>query len=81
MVQFAQWRNWPHIFALSPIAIVGRPGTLLKAMAAKPALRFANRRVAANACVVSHRAPVWTLVATRYHPASSTALRAASQTR
>ena len=76
MIQIARWRDWPAIFALVPVAVVTRPGTVLKALSAKAAQRFANSKRPADARFANLRPPAWTILDANRHPASATELRA-----
>ncbi len=76
LVQFPRWKHWDRIFAQVPIAVAARPGSLLTALAAKPAIRFAAARKPAGRDFAKATLPAWTLVPAQYHPASSTAIRA-----
>jgi len=78
MAGFERWRRWPAIFAQAPIAIVTRPMAGAKARFGKAFQRFAAAGGPAGALL--RRPPRWTILAARYDPANSTALRARTAT-
>jgi nicotinate-nucleotide adenylyltransferase len=45
LLQFDRWRHWEAIAALTPIAVIDRPGATLKAMNTKAAQRFSAARL------------------------------------
>lgn len=77
LVQLPQWRAWNKIMQLMPVAILDRPGSGIKALGGKAALRYANYRIPQDQCVYlpGQPTPAWTFIACRPHPASSTAIR------
>ncbi|MSO77088.1 MAG: nicotinate-nucleotide adenylyltransferase [Alphaproteobacteria bacterium] len=76
--QMPRWAAWPDIFERAAIAVFARPTYSLKALAGKAARRFARRRrhPAEGPCLARHPLPAWVFFATRFHPASATAIRA-----
>jgi nicotinate-nucleotide adenylyltransferase len=77
-----RWKDWTAIMKLVPIAIVARPGYERAALSAKPALRYARRRVSPEhaARLANANPPAWTFLHGPLDPSSSTRLRAASWT-
>ncbi|MCG8442109.1 MAG: nicotinate-nucleotide adenylyltransferase [Caulobacterales bacterium] len=82
LVDFHRWERWTDIMALLPICVVARPGTTIRAPLSRAAHMFARRRIPAGAAnkLVELAPPAWVYLASRLHPASSTALRAAEIT-
>jgi nicotinate-nucleotide adenylyltransferase len=78
LVQIAEWKHWPQIFHLLPIAVFDRPTYTYRAMAAQAARRFqAFRRPeqAAGRLAITPP-PAWTFMHHRLNPISATAIRA-----
>lgn len=77
LATFHQWKAWPEIFGLVPIAVLDRPGYRLKARAGQAAQRFARYYVdqtdAAGLALLEP--PAWTILSHRLSGLSSTALR------
>jgi nicotinate-nucleotide adenylyltransferase len=73
-----RWRAWEQIFALTPIAVLDRPGFRLKARASKAAQRFAAYQVDESDARGLARLvpPAWTILTHTLSPLSSTQLRA-----
>ena len=78
LVQFSRWRRWNKIMARMPVAVIARPGTVLRALASKPALCFARYRVLADKNLVRRKAPALAFIAGRHNALSATAIRAGS---
>ncbi|MGE3141752.1 MAG: nicotinate-nucleotide adenylyltransferase [Hyphomonadaceae bacterium] len=72
-----RWRRWRQIMRAAPMAIVARPGAGPRAREAKAATVFEGARRPANGALASARPPAWAFLNARFHPQSSTALRAA----
>jgi nicotinate-nucleotide adenylyltransferase len=73
LVQLPRWQGWLRIAALSPIAVLPRPGWTRRALAGQAAKRLrAWRRRPARLAVEGG----WCLVPAREHAASATAIRA-----
>jgi nicotinate-nucleotide adenylyltransferase len=77
LAQFHRWQNWQRIAAEVPIAVIDRPPTSLRALAAPAAQRLMRmRRPAADAdTLAERRPPAWTFLTGLKSPVSSTALR------
>ena len=78
LAQLPRWRDWNRIMRLMPIAVLDRPGSGIKALHGKAALRYAYARMplAAAPRLATQSAPAWIFIPCRLHPASSTAIRA-----
>lgn len=78
---FHAWRGWADILETVPVAIVARPGALLKSRFAPTAVRFAHARVPSRAArtLAERTPPSWVYLNARLNFASSTALRARLQ--
>ena len=81
LASFHSWRGWMQIAAMMPIAVIARPGVLLKSRLAPMAQRFAADRLPSRQglLLASTTAPAWIYLVAPLNPASSTALRAASR--
>lgn len=71
------WEDWTGIVERMPIAVVNRPGHLLKAVNSVAAQRYCRARVAGfeAAALPFMPAPAWSLVEIPLNPQSSTAIR------
>jgi nicotinate-nucleotide adenylyltransferase len=80
---FHRWQNWRDIAALVPIAVVDRLGPSLYAMGSTAAQALGRYRLAErNATLLAdHAPPAWVFLHGLKSPLSSTALRAARQSR
>jgi nicotinate-nucleotide adenylyltransferase len=80
---FHRWQNWRDIAALVPIAVVDRLGPSLYAMGSIAAQALGRYRLPErNAALLADRAPpAWVFLHGLKSPLSSTALRAARQSR
>ena len=76
-----RWRGWLEILALMPVAVIARPGALIKSRLAPAARRFGFARLAAGAShtLADHPAPAWTYLNVPLDPASSSAIRASAR--
>jgi nicotinate-nucleotide adenylyltransferase len=74
---FHKWRGWAQLMHMVPIAIVSRPGALMKARFSPAAQRFARYRVDERAAhtLPFLKVPAWTYIKGPLHGHSSTALR------
>ncbi len=74
---FHRWRGWTDIMAELPVAVVARPGSLLKGRFAPAARRFARARRPPEAAgrLAAADAPAWTFLTAPLNPESSTRLR------
>jgi nicotinate-nucleotide adenylyltransferase len=77
LAHFHRWRAWREIAARVPIAILDRAPYGLKALHGRFALRFAARRISAQAAglLADFRAPAWVYLTIPRHPLSATWLR------
>ena len=75
---FHRWRGWTDIMAETPVAVVARPGSLLKARFAPAARRYARFRWPARRgrLLPSAEAPAWLFLRAPLNHESSTRLRA-----
>jgi nicotinate-nucleotide adenylyltransferase len=80
---FHRWQNWRDIAALVPIAVVDRLGPSLYALGSTAAQALGRHRIPErNAARLADRAPpAWVFLHGLKSPLSSTALRAARQSR
>ncbi len=77
LAQISRWWRWTGIFKAVRVAVFDRSPYSYKALASRAAARFAGARVGAK--TLWRRAlPAWTYVAMRRHPASASAIRAAT---
>jgi len=77
LAQFHQWRNWRQIADMVPLAVIDRPGSSLKALAAPAARALARYRLpdrAASALAGAPR-PAWIFLHGMKSPLSSTQIR------
>jgi len=79
LVIFHRWRRWRELARRIPIAIIDRPGCAPRAGLSRFARTFPEARVPETEArrVPGARAPAWSYLRTRLHPASSTSLRTA----
>ena len=77
LAQFPYWRQWQDIFRTVPIAVFARPGASSKALAGKPARRFARWRLPAMAArrLAGMSPPAWIFFHTPLDPRSATRIR------
>jgi len=77
---FHRWRGWLEIARLVPIAVIARPGALIRSRFAPAARRLASVRVpqARARALAGLSAPAWTYLHAPLNAASSTALRTRS---
>jgi nicotinate-nucleotide adenylyltransferase len=77
LAQIVRWRRWTSVMAKVPVAVFARFPYTIKALAGKAAIRYRRFRVAARnaGSIVRRRAPAWTFLPIRLHPASATAIR------
>ena len=83
LIQIPAWKNWQYLFLTLPVAVLDRPSYHLRALAGKPARRFARHRVpeAKAAGLAGKAPPAWVFIHQGLNPQSSTQIRAARQTR
>jgi nicotinate-nucleotide adenylyltransferase len=77
LAQFHRWQNWQRIVAEVPIAVIDRPPTTFRALAAPAAQRLMRMRLPASAAatLADRRPPAWVFLTGLKSPVSSTALR------
>jgi nicotinate-nucleotide adenylyltransferase len=80
---FHRWQNWRDIAALVPIAVVDRLGPSLYAMGSTAAHALGRYRLPERdaALLAGHAPPAWVFLHGLKSPLSSTALRAARESR
>ncbi len=78
LAQFHRWRGWLQIMQLMPVAVIARPGSLLRSRFAPAAKRFASSRIddAASHGLASRTAPAWVYLNAPLNHVSSSAIRA-----
>jgi nicotinate (nicotinamide) nucleotide adenylyltransferase len=76
LVQLPRWRHWQRIFALTPIAVVARPGSTMSARHSIAARRFGFAYVRPSRLFAELPPPAWTILDGRRNSISGTALRA-----
>lgn len=78
LAQFHRWRGWLQIMHLMPVAVIARPGSLLRSRFAPAAKRFASSRIddAASRGLASRTAPAWVYLNAPLNHVSSSAIRA-----
>lgn len=76
--QFHRWHGWRAIAHLMPMAVIARPGALVKSRLSPTARLFAAKRLhSQQARLLAHQtAPAWVYLRVPLSNASSTALRA-----
>ncbi|MCA0199905.1 MAG: nicotinate-nucleotide adenylyltransferase [Proteobacteria bacterium] len=79
LAQMPQWWRWTQIFKASRVAVFDRSPYSYGALAGAAAKRFSWARVSQTVTLWHRKAPVWTYVAMRRHPASATAIRNAKK--
>ena len=81
LAQFHRWRGWLQIMQLMPVAVIARPGSLLRSRFAPAAKRFASSRIddAASRGLASRTAPAWVYLNAPLNHVSSSAIRAGHQ--
>jgi nicotinate-nucleotide adenylyltransferase len=78
LAQFHRWRGWTEIMRSVPVAVISRPGSMLRARFSPAAQRFAASRLPAAAAptLADHVPPAWIYLPVPLNHLSSTALRA-----
>jgi nicotinate-nucleotide adenylyltransferase len=81
LLSFHAWRGWADILETVPVAVIARPGVLLKSRFAPTAIRFTHARLPSRAAkaLAGSDPPAWVYLNARLNFASSTALRARLQ--
>ncbi len=76
-VELPRWRDWAGLCRRAGVAVVDRPPYGIRVGTSPLMLRFRHRRLTVGRVRQLGRRspPVWTFLAVRQHPASSTALR------
>jgi nicotinate-nucleotide adenylyltransferase len=72
-----RWHDWLEIPAALPLAILARPGYLLRALGGPAATRFDSAQLPSYLApkLVSHKPPAWCFIPMPLRPESSTAIR------
>jgi nicotinate-nucleotide adenylyltransferase len=80
--ELPRWRRWLRIAGDVPFAVLPRPSYNHRALAGQAARRLGHARRAAHRAsgLAVARPPAWVFLPAAQHPASATALRAASAT-
>ena len=78
LVQLPRWRRWHTILSTVPIAVFERAPYVYQALAGRAGTRFRGRRVRGPQVLAERSPPAWCLLRLKVHPASATAIRAAS---
>ncbi|KAF0118671.1 MAG: putative nicotinate-nucleotide adenylyltransferase (NadD-like) [Rhodospirillaceae bacterium] len=78
LAQVSQWRRWPRLFHMVPVAVLARWPYSLKALAGAAARRFVHERVSPKKAriLAGRKAPAWVFLPIRPHPESATRIRA-----
>jgi len=78
LIQLPKWKNWNTIMNTVPVAVIDRPGSVIKAQLGHAATRYSATRLSDDDAplLAFLRPPVWTVVHSRLNPVSATALRA-----
>jgi nicotinate-nucleotide adenylyltransferase len=78
LAQFHRWRGWTEIISSVPVAVISRPGSMLRARFSPAAQRFSASRLPARAAptLADHVPPAWVYLPVPLNHLSSTALRA-----
>jgi nicotinate-nucleotide adenylyltransferase len=81
LAQFHRWRGWLQIMQLMPVAVIARPGSLLRSRFAPAAKRFASSRIddASSRGLASCPAPAWVYLYGPLNHVSSSAIRASGR--
>jgi nicotinate-nucleotide adenylyltransferase len=74
---FHNWRGWADILRLAPVAVVARPGFMLKGATAVAARRFSRSRRSSDAArtLADRPPPAWVFLTAPLNFTSSTTLR------
>jgi nicotinate-nucleotide adenylyltransferase len=77
LASFHHWRGWAEIMRRVPVAVIARPGSMMKALSSPAVRRFAHARVSSAAArrLACRPPPAWVFLPTPLNHASSTALR------
>jgi nicotinate-nucleotide adenylyltransferase len=81
LATFHRWRGWAEIMRRVPVAVVARPGFVLKGGLSAAARRFSGARWPESAAraLPAARPPAWVFLTAPLHFASSTTLRRAAR--
>ena len=82
LIQLPAWKDWPGLFTSVAIAVFDRPSYGARALAAKPAHRFARARLPERRArrLAGLGPPAWVFIHGPLDPRSSSALRRAGLT-
>jgi nicotinate-nucleotide adenylyltransferase len=77
LLSFHGWRGWADILETVPVAVIARPGSLIRSRFAPTALRFAHARIPSRAARILPELapPAWVFLNARLNFVSSSALR------
>ena len=78
LIELPRWSRWQSILNNIPVAIFDRPSYSLRAMASKPAKRFARNRLRERRAgrLTQMGPPAWVFVHMPLNPVSATRIRA-----
>jgi len=82
LLQFPKWRDWQTIMETTPIAVIARPGSPIKARLGQAARQYDWARLPEDqAHILKHyNAPAWTYLTLPLDNRSSSAIRAGRST-
>ena len=82
LAQVNQWRRWPRLFHMVPVAVLARWPYSVKALAGAAARRFVHKRISPKQAriLARRKAPAWVFLPIRLHPESATRIRATAAT-
>jgi len=75
LIQIPRWHDWHDIFMMIPVAVVARPGTVLKARRGPAAQKFARTKVSADKFFANRLPPAWTFIETQHDSTNATQIR------
>ena len=77
LAQFHRWRGWTEIMRSVPVAVISRPGAMLRSRFSPAAQRFSSSRLPAEAApvLVDRVPPAWIYLPVPLNHLSSTLLR------
>lgn len=83
LAQIPAWKAWSSIFNTVPVAVFARPHYLQRALSGAASARFRDARLPERAAprLARHRPPAWSVIHSRLHAASASAIRARRRTR
>lgn len=80
LVQLPRWNRWRDVTRAMPFAVLPRPSYNHRALAGMAARRLRRGRLSGEAAsgLAAHAPPAWLFLPVAQHPASATAIRAAT---